>query len=63
MEQVKKFLDEQLNKVDIERQRQIIENQSYQVQEQSDRILKLLSEGPELVSTGQIVSKWTTRQC
>ena len=47
MEQVKKFLDEQLNKVDIERQRQIIENQSLQVQEQSDRILKLLSEGPD----------------
>lgn len=47
MEQVKKFLDEQLNKVDIEQQRQNIQNQSNQVQEQSDRILKLLFEGPD----------------
>lgn len=52
MEQVKNFLDEQLNKVDVEQQRHIIEDQSNQVQEQSDKILKLLFEGPVQVSTG-----------
>lgn len=47
MESIKKFIDNQLSKVDIEKQREIILNQSNEIEKQKDRILKLFSEGPD----------------
>jgi len=47
MESVKKFIDEQLNKVDIDKQRELIIKQSCEIEQQTERILKLFSEGPD----------------
>lgn len=47
MESVKKFIDTQLNKVDIDKQRELIMKQSCEIERQTERISKLFSEGPD----------------
>jgi hypothetical protein len=47
MESVKKFIDEQLNKIDIDRQRELIIKQACEIDKQTEIISKLISEGPD----------------
>jgi hypothetical protein len=47
MESVKKFIDAQLNKVDIDKQQELIIKQSCEIEQQTERISKLFSEGPD----------------
>ena len=48
MEQVKKFINDQLNKVDIDKQREVILTQSDEIQKQTERIMKLFSESSDI---------------
>lgn len=47
MESVKKFIDEQLNKIDIDRQRELIIKQACEIDKQTEIISKLFFEGPD----------------